>query len=236
MYLQPSLRISQTRVPQECRTPVRSSRPGVLVCDQPAPAREKLEHYIAGVFAKAYGAEITGFMPLLAGLQQSGVILAALGLRSAAPGPLFCEHYLDQPVEACVAELYGVHAERQRIMELGNLAVTRPGHSAILYLLAAAGLAAGGVDYLLFAANGSVRRSLARCGFTPREVRPALAARLPDGGRQWGSYYASQPVVMLCDVGLSLRQAGLQPAMATLLAAYEGAVGELAAAIERQRR
>lgn len=220
------------------RTPVAAglSLPELRVVCHGGPARDVLENYIHRVFARTYGAEVSSFMPLLAGLYRDGEPEAALGLRSAGRGPLFCEQYLERPVEHYASTLYGTLAPRQRIMELGNLAASRGGHSGIFYLIVACALQAGGVDYLLFAANKAVRRSLARCGFSPRAIRGARAQCLPDGGESWGSYYDSEPVVMLADVNRTLRQAATQPGMVALMAHYSTAITALAAAVGREAR
>jgi hypothetical protein len=215
--------------------PVVARLPELRVCEVHAPERARFERHIRDVFARVYGADIHGFMPLLAGLEEAGAVLAAFGLRSAAREPLFCEQYLDHPVEHYARTMYGTSGERRRIMELGNLAVTRAGHSGIVYLVIAAALRECGVDHLLFAANRAVRRSVDRCGFSPRPIQAAHPDRLTDGGQQWGSYYASGPVVMLGDVSLTLRQAARQPGMVALLAHYAGAIEQLALAMERLR-
>ncbi|WP_281290162.1 thermostable hemolysin [Parahaliea aestuarii] len=208
--------------------------PELRVFDRAGAGRDQLEHYIGGVFAAAYGAAVSGFMPLLAGLYGGAEPEAALGLRSAARQSLFCEQYLERPVEHFTRSLYGVTVRRSQVMELGNLAVSRGGHSGILYLLVACALRAADVDFLLFAGNKAVRRSIARCGFSPRPIQAARPECLPDGGRCWGSYYASEPVVMLADIRRIVRQAGTQPGMVALMAHYAGAIDSLAAAVARE--
>ncbi|MBN7798101.1 thermostable hemolysin [Parahaliea mediterranea] len=194
-----------------------------------------LSRYITQVFDSAYGARIGEFMPLLVGLFEDGMPVASLGLRRASGQTLFCERYLDQPVEYYARTLFGDDGDRGRIMELGNLAVTRSGYSMILYLVTMAALREARVDYLLFAANRSVRRSLKRCGFTPQGIDVARAERLPDGGAQWGSYYASDPMVMLADIELTARQAATRAEMVACLEHYAGSIRELAEKIQLVR-
>ncbi|TXS96679.1 hypothetical protein FV139_04200 [Parahaliea maris] len=228
--------VTESAVPAP-RVPVSGaalSLPELRVVSHCGPARDVLENYVHRVFARTYGAEVNSFMPLLAGLYRDGEPEAAFGLRSAASQPLFCEHYLDRPVEHYASTLYGTLAPRQRIMELGNLAASRGGHSGILYLIVACALQAGGVDYLLFAANKAVRRSLSRCGFSPRPIQGARPECLPDGGESWGRYYDSEPVVMLADVNRTVRQAATQPGMVALMAQYATAITTLAAAVARE--
>lgn len=192
-----------------------------------------LSHYITQVFASTYGAHLSEFMPLLVGLFEGDTPVAALGLRRARAQPLFCEHYLDQPAEYYTRTLFGSDGKRDRIMELGNLAVTRRGYSMILYLITMAALREARVDYLLFAANRSVRRSIERCGFTPQGIHAARARRLPDGGAQWGSYYESDPVVMLADIKCTAHQAAASAEMMACVEHYAEPVRALATHIQQ---
>ncbi len=197
--------------------------------------REAVEQYISGVFQASYDARILQFLPLLLTLEDKGMPRAALGLRSAGSGPLFAEQYLSMPVERQVAESWGRLAPRSRIMELGNLVSSSPGQSVLLYLLVTAALYEAGVQYLLFAANRAVRRSIRRTGFTPRQVCAALPECLPDGGVSWGRYYQGDPQVMLGDMALTHRQALAQPAIAALLNDYALTIQELADTLREQR-
>ncbi len=97
-----------------------------------SPERAQVEDYIAAVFARHYGARIRHFKPhLLAMHGEDGRILAALGLRSAASGPLFLETYLDLPVEQRLSAVCGQGVRRGDIVEVGNLASRHPaGHAA----------------------------------------------------------------------------------------------------------
>ncbi|MGB0711958.1 MAG: thermostable hemolysin, partial [Gammaproteobacteria bacterium] len=67
--------------------------------------RRETEAFIGSVYAKAYGAELTGFMPVLMALRGlDGAPEAALGLHPACEGPLFLEHYLDTPIEVALGQ------------------------------------------------------------------------------------------------------------------------------------
>jgi len=203
----------------------------VNVCSEHHAGRERLEQYISGIFHAAYGARILEYLPLLFSLNNNGTSQAALGLRSASVAPLFCEQYLDAPAEQQVENLYGRAVPRSRIMELGNLVATEPGFSALLYLVITAALHEAGVEYLLFAANKSVRASIRRCGFTPKIIQAAQQSRLGAAGRDWGSYYEGDPIVMLGDISLTMRQLRAQPALEKVIEAYQFAIPVLADSI-----
>ena len=162
--------------------------------------REQLERYISSIFRAAYGASVLEFLPLLVCLQESDAFQAALGLRSARQGTLFCEHYLARPVQDQIHETFSRQVNRSQVMELGNLVASRPGQAATLYTLVVAALGIAGVSHLVFCANRAVRVSIRRCGFVTREICAADPQRLPGGATQWGSYYDGDPKVILADI------------------------------------
>lgn len=205
--------------------------PRIQPCFETDSRREKLEQYISGIFHASHGAKILEYLPLLFAMERETGYSAALGLRGAGNGPLFCEAYLDEPVETLVQRIYGVGCPRNQIMELGNLAASAAGDSALLYLVVTRALHLAGIRHLLFAANRAVRISLRRTGFTPVAIGPADPSRLEDGGRRWGSYYQGDPQVMLGDVALAWEQSEANPALWLSLEQYRDLVDDLAEAI-----
>ena len=203
----------------------------VSACAEESPQREALEQYISGIFSTAYDARIMEYLPLLFSLEARGSYSAALGLRSAAVAPLFCEQYLDSRVEQEALSLYGANVDRRRMMELGNLVASSSGQSALLYLLITAALHQAGIEYLLFAANKPVRASIRRSGFTPKVIRVAEKNRLGEQAKNWGTYYQGEPIVMLADIALTMDQARVQPFMCDVFASYRHAIPVLADAI-----
>jgi hypothetical protein len=217
---------------QTCRSqPVPGELPIVAACPAPASQREHLEQYISSIFNSAYGAKILEYFPLLFGLQYHGDYVAALGLRGAASGSLFCEQYLDSSVEREIERLFAARATRGEIMELGNLVSSQPGQSPFLYLLITFSMHRAGVKYLTFTANKAVRSSIRRSGFTPKIIQLAERDRLGLQGEYWGTYYEGEPFVMLADIALTVGQAMAQPHMRKVLALYEAAIPGLAITI-----
>lgn len=193
--------------------------------------RDQLEQYICGIFNAEYGARILEYLPLLFSLESDGSRHAALGLRSASIGPLFCEQYLDEDAEYHVESLYGRSAGRSQIMELGNLVATEPGYSGLLYIIITAAIHHAGIEYLMFAANKRVRNSIARCGFTPKTIQAAQQSRLGAQGQDWGRYYEGDPIVMLADIALTMRQVLAQPELKGIIDAYQFSIHSLADSI-----
>ena len=94
--------------------------------DEKHPLRQQVEQFIAQRFFEVHGARLSVFMPALIALfGENDEILAAVGIRSAATEVLFLEYYLDTSIEgsiACNADQLMVVPERDRIVEIGNLA------------------------------------------------------------------------------------------------------------------
>lgn len=208
-----------------------SEWPSLVVGSLLSEQRDRIEHYIGSVFQTAYGAHLSEFLPLLLSLESHGQPSAALGLRSAAFGPLFVERYLDTSAEFAIEQAHGQHCDRAYIMELGNLVATTPRHSALLYILAVAAMHEAGMHYLMFAANRKVRASIKRCGFTPKVICAADAICLGDKVEDWGSYYDGNPQVMAADLALTMAQAHEQPAIAKQLDDYRDSIRRLAVLI-----
>ncbi|MBT3411953.1 MAG: thermostable hemolysin [Gammaproteobacteria bacterium] len=194
--------------------------------------REDVQRYIAGIFQMSYGAQVTEFMPLLVSLREKGHLTSALGLRGASCGRLFCEQYLDEPVETHVQDNFGHQVQRERILEMGNLVASNPGHAALLYTLVGAAMYEAGRDYLLFTANRAVRLSLKRSGLASVPIASADRGRLEATDCDWGSYYNGDPKVMLGDVRVAMESCTVNPLIASVLAFYRDAINELVEIIQ----
>lgn len=215
------------------RSPVASPEVPALetsVCG--ARTREEVQRYIAGVFQISYGAQLNDFMPLLVSLREHGHLTSALGLRGAAGNTLFSEQYLDEPVEAHVQAVFGRQTRRERVLEMGNLVASNPGHAALLYTLVGCAMYQAGVDYLLFTANRAVRASLKRSGLASVPIAAADRRRLDATGEDWGSYYNGDPRVMLGDVRAAMASCLVNPLIAGILRFYQSSIDELVDVIQ----
>lgn len=171
--------------------------------------RSETEAFIAAVFARAHGARIRRFMPLLLGLRErSGRLIAACGLRAAAYAPLFLEHYLDRRVERAVAAAVGIQVARERIVEVGNLAVAPPGSARQLIAALTDYLVPTPFDWVVFTGGPALRNAFARLGVPVAQLADARIEQLPDAARaDWGTYYDSGPAV--CAVRVEASRAAL---------------------------
>jgi hypothetical protein len=162
--------------------------------------RRRLEQLVRRCFAAEHGARIGHFLPRLFGLWQADRPLAAVGMRAAASGPLFQEHYLDASAETFLSRRLGQATSRDEIAEIGNLVSQRPGLQRSLYLHLVEQLAAEGIAWLLFTATPEVHNGIRRLGVDLHPLMPADPARLGAGQAEWGRYYDRHPWVMAGDL------------------------------------
>lgn len=184
---------SLTESPRASRLCLRERREGEA-------GRTELEELVAAAFERSHGAIVRSFMPTLVGLEdRSGALRgAALGYRGAAEGALFLEQYLDQPIEQAIAARVadGRAVERERIVEVGNLAGR--GCRSAMYLVAQLPrfLVGKGYRWLTFTGTSRVREILEGFGAPLLDLGAADPSRLAGGADEWGRYYDSAPRVM----------------------------------------
>lgn len=171
---------------------------GHVVCiGEGHPLREEAERLVERVYAQRFEAHLFAHFPLLLSLLDGdGSIVAVAGVRFAARGPLFLEHYLEAPVETVVSGVFNAAVSRDAIAEIGSLAADSPCRIAVMFRALAAHLDASGVTIAAATATRKLRRVFATMNFEAQEIAPATIEHLPQSARAWGSYYAHDPVVV----------------------------------------
>ncbi len=168
--------------------------------DAQHPLRPQVEQFIAQRFLDMHGARISSFMPLLiALLSEDGKILAAVGIRSADCEALFLEHYLDTSVQQAISSTAGpamLTPERDRIVEIGNLASIDRHASRKLFKVLACLLQAENFEWAVFTGCSSLHRMFKTMGIETIGLGRALQARLPVDQQTWGGYYEDNPQVV----------------------------------------
>jgi hypothetical protein len=162
------------------------------------PQRKEVEAFIHSVFAVAYGANVTHFMPELVALRDNnGVLMAAFGMRHAAHDKLFLEQYIDVPIERLISERLGKNIARDEITCIGNLAVANPRNAGVLIAHVIKHSLDIGIKWCVATAHHSLQNGLIKGG---RDVYPLHIAdklRLPKEEQAlWGSYYDNMPQIV----------------------------------------
>lgn len=189
MQLDHSLPARATSVLQELRV-------------QNGPARAQAEHFIAERFHALHGARVQHFMPVLLGLRDAGDgLLGACGLRGGASGTLFLELYLHQPVERALSSVLGEAVVRERIVEVGNLAVTFPATAREFIVALTRFLVATPYEWVVFTGVAALRNAFRRLGIALIDLGLATIDALPAAMQgDWGDYYRGGPRVCAVSV------------------------------------
>jgi hypothetical protein len=165
--------------------------------------RAGLEAFIAASYARTYGASIAHYAEHLVGLRDvEGTWQAGLGYTLAGHQRLFIEQYLDEPVEDAIGSILSVPIERDQIVEVGNLAASAAGAARQVIVGMTRLLHELGRTWVVFTSTRGLFNSFARVGIAPIPLASADPSRLPDGGKSWGSYYATNPRVMTANIPL----------------------------------
>jgi Thermostable hemolysin len=159
--------------------------------------RAEVETLIRRRFQLSYGARLESLMPRLFTLADAaGATLCAFGLREAAKGPLFMEHYLDEPVERAIEAHAGARVPRRLIVEVGNL-VAEPGGARAMIVMLTRYLHEAGFEWVVFTGVASLRAAFLRLGLRPFVLAPADPRRLTaEELASWGRYFTARPQVM----------------------------------------
>lgn len=179
--------------------------------------RRAVEAYISGQFQQVYGARLRHFMPWLLSYGEGQQMHGVLGLRRATREPLFLEQYLDEPVEAVLAEKAGVPVNRADIVEIGNLVATARGGSRLLFLMLAELCAAADLTWAIFTATPEVQHLLQKLTDNQLVLCRADGARLGAELADWGTYYNTRPAVVAVNVRAERERRLERPLISDLL-------------------
>lgn len=161
------------------------------------PERAELEAFVRTAFARKHDASVSSFMPTLLSFRDaSGELRGVIGVRGAAPKPLYLEQYLEQPVEAAIAAATGRVVQRHEVVEVGNLAGANCRAAMRMVATLPSYLLVRDYRWIVFTATSAVRGILQ--GFRAPLVELARAdnARVAHGDDRWGRYYENDPRVL----------------------------------------
>lgn len=160
--------------------------------------RAEVEQFIRQVFARAYRADVTHFMPKLIALRDNeNTLLAAFGVLPAINGPLFLEQYLDEPIESLISKKLGRNIKRSQITKIGNLAVANPRNAGMLIAQVIQYSLDIGIEWCVATTHRSLQNGLMNGGRDVYPLFPADKTRLSlEEQAKWGSYYDRGPQVV----------------------------------------
>lgn len=189
--------------------------------------RCRVEKFIEAEFAKSYDACITQHYPMLMSVQDDkGNILAALGFRPAQDEHLFLEQYIDTSIESSLSAHFEKEISREQVVEIGSLASTTSGASIFLFIALNAWLDQQGYTVATITATRRLKRFFSMLELDFIQLEQADPDRLPDHGKDWGTYYDTNPRILAGSISqtqsrmnkmLSFHLADNAPAMYTYL-------------------
>lgn len=182
------------------------------------PGRYLIEDFIRECFFAEYKARICHFLSNLLGLVDEHGIHAAVGFAGALHRELYLEQYLDCPVELTLYQAAGIHAERARIVEVGNLAASSPGGARAVILALARYFHEQDAVWVVFTGVPSLLNTFSRLGIPVHELGEARQEKLRDRDTDWGTYYHSHPRVMAVSVAETFRRIEASPVLSRMLA------------------
>ena len=168
---------------------------------------KNLENFVKNSFKKHYQVNLDEFYPLLLNLTNKnipGSIDAVAGLRCAADGKLFSEHYLLANLQDSASLFLKTKVTRQQIIEVGNFAPLSLRQVPAIITAMIGFLYSAGYSCVLFTAVPWVANAFTRLGLPLSIQIEAKANRLPITiQQQWGdSYCQLKPKVYLGDIAL----------------------------------
>ena len=165
------------------------------------PERHRVEEFIKGIYAKAYGAQISVEYPVLMSVRNAeNDILAAVGIRYAAEENLFLEQYTITPID----DVLGV--SRNKVVEIGNLASAGGGASIFLFAALSSYLNNRGIEYATVTGTDYLHRTFQKLGLNPKKLCDADVSLLQGSLENWGTYYDTMPRVLAGSVPQSFKQ------------------------------
>ncbi|HUX83505.1 MAG TPA: thermostable hemolysin [Halothiobacillus sp.] len=174
--------------------------------DPQHPARRDAQDFITEIFRHAHGAELSVYYPNLLQFSMEGKTRAVVGYRDGNSADLFSAQYFDHPIHEVTSACLGRRVQPQEMVEVGNLAISDPGHARWIISATTAFLAAAGYRWVLFTASLPLVNAFKRLGLKPLPLAVADPNRLPERGSTWGSYYDGQPKVYLGDIHAGLNK------------------------------
>ena len=105
-----------------------------------------------------------------------------------------------------IGQRAGIQIDRERIVEVGNLASDRAGGSLDIILHMARHLHRAGFEWVVFTATQQLIGIFTKLGLPLLALSVADATRLGDAANDWGSYYETQPIVVTGPIRLAIER------------------------------
>ncbi len=177
--------------------------------------RTAVEDGIRELFWDRYAARLSSFPDtLVTELEPSGDVACAAGIHFGSQ-EFFSECYLDLPVERILSCRFGRVVRRNRVVEVCNLAATRPRQSIPFVRRVVEFAEMANTEWAIFTATRALRTLLQRGGIDMIELARAERSRVKNPN-DWGNYYDHDPRVMAVSHGMTFANMRLSHASGQL--------------------
>lgn len=177
-----------------------SCQPSFALYFKGSSKRKEVEQYIHDKYQNTYHAELNQYMPCLLSMESGNSFNSTLGIRSAKNEVLFVEQYTQQAIEELMLAHCNISTNRDKIVEIGNLAAVKQGSSQLLLVIMVAFLYRSGYHWATASATDDVQKITDKLGFTTYKLCKANPDKLEGDAEQWGSYYETKPYVIVGDL------------------------------------
>lgn len=166
-----------------------------------SPQYPEIKSFIENIFYRSYHAKISvNFPKIMALTNRNNKLISAVGVRNAADNRLFLEQYLDKNIEEILRDLTKSKVERSDIVEIGSLASNKKNAARCLYVALSAYLKNENYKYAVMTGTEYLLKYFEKAGLKPKIIAKADRSKLIDKNVDWGTYYETNPKVMLLDV------------------------------------
>jgi len=166
-----------------------------------SPQYQEIKSFIENIFYRSYSAKISvNFPKIMALTNRNDKLISAVGIRNAADNRLFLEQYLDKNIEEILSDLTQSKVERSDIVEIGSLASSQKNSARCLYVALSAYLKNENYQYAVMTGTEYLLKYFEKAGLKPRIITKAKQSKLIDQNVDWGTYYKTNPKVMVLDV------------------------------------
>lgn len=165
------------------------------------PERQRVEMFIKNIYKHSYKADIRVDYPVLMSVRNDeNDILATVGFRYAEHEPLFLEQYTKEPIENCLK------TNRNKIVEIGNLASAGQGASIFLFAALASYLNYQDIKFASITGTDFLHSYFKRIGLNPQKICDADISSINQSNQSWGTYYDTQPRVLAGSVPHAIKK------------------------------
>lgn len=173
----------------------------VMIHRPTSPQYQEIKSFIENIFYRSYHAKISvNFPKLMALTNRNNKLVSAVGVRNAADNRLFLEQYLDQNIEEILSGLTKSKVERSDIVEIGSLASSQKNAAQCIYIALSAYLKNENYKYAVMTGTEYLLKYFKKAGLKPQILAKADRSKLIDKNVYWGTYYETNPKVMVLDV------------------------------------